>query len=156
VTAVLIVCTGNICRSPTAEGVLRHHLAREGLADKVSVDSAGTEGWHVGDGPSTPAIEIAGQRGYDLRDLCARQLADDDPTRFDLILAMDRGHLSLLKQRMPDAKPEQLRLFMEFAPGGIDEVPDPYYGGPSDYEYSLDLIESAMPGLLEALRRDFP
>lgn len=153
--AVLIVCTGNICRSPTAEGVLRHHLASEGLADRVRVDSAGTEGWHSGDGPSAPAIDVAQERGYDLSDLRARQISRDDPAQFDLILAMDRGHLSILKQRMPDAAAGQLRLFMEFAPGDTEEVPDPYYGGRDDYIYSLDLIESAMPGLLEALRRDF-
>ncbi len=148
---VLMVCTGNICRSPSAEAVLRHKLAAQGLDARVEVDSAGTESWHSGKSPSTLAVVEGEARGYDLTPLRARQLDDADFTDFDLVLAMDRGHLDLLSGRRPEEAKAKVRLFMDFADEGPAEVPDPYYGGEADYRYSLDLIESAMPGLLRAL-----
>lgn len=153
-TRILMVCTGNICRSPTAEGILRQKLAEAGLADRVSVDSAGTHSYHVDSPPSAAAIKAAKKRGYDLAPLRARKVRPEDYIQFDLILAMDRGHQALLEYDRPPGSSAKVRLFMDFAPDGPDEVPDPYYGSRRDYEKALDLIESAMPGLIEALRRD--
>jgi protein-tyrosine phosphatase len=156
---LLFVCTGNICRSPSAEGVARKHLADGGLDRLVEVDSAGIGGWHVGDPPDSRAIRCARRRGYDLTPQRARQLRAADYGDFHLILGMDSGHESHLSgQRPPDARAE-VRLFLDFLPptdpqAGQD-VPDPYYGGPADYEHSLDLIERGMPGLIAALRRDY-
>ncbi len=153
---VLMVCTGNICRSPTAEGVLRHKLEEAGLGDRVLVDSAGTIDYHSGDPPDRRAVAQARLRGYDLSSQRARQLRLRDFEVFDLILCMDRGHLSQLRRGCPEARRDRLRLFLEFAPDlGLSEVPDPYYGELADYDYALDLIEPAVAGLIEALRRDF-
>ena len=153
-TRILMVCTGNICRSPTAEGVLRDKLRAAGLADRIAVDSAGTHSYHEGSPPSSPAVKAARKRGYDLTPLRARRVRPEDYIDFDLLLAMDRGHQALLEyDRPPDGK-ARVRLFMDFAPEGPDEVPDPYYGGNRDYERALDLIESAMPGLIDALQRE--
>ena len=145
---ILIVCTGNICRSPTAEALLRHHLEQAGLGDRVLVDSAGTEDWNVGSVPSALAIELAAARGYDLSGLRARQISKRDFQTFDLILGLDQGHIERLNRSRPDDCAAQIMLLMEC--GGVEplEVPDPYFGGKEDYAYSLDLIESAMPGLV--------
>jgi protein-tyrosine phosphatase len=158
--AVLMVCTGNICRSPSAEAVLRHHVAAAGLADRITVDSAGTQDYHRGEPPSRLAVDCAEARGYDLSPLRARQVQSEDLLRFDLILAMDRGHLGRLAGMGPDGRSGKIRLFMDFAPDDIradaaGEVPDPYDGDRQDYEHSLDLIESAIPGLIATLRRDY-
>jgi len=152
-TRILMVCTGNICRSPTAEAVLRQKLVEAGLADRVTVDSAGTHSYHVDSPPSPPAVKAAKKRGYDLTSLRARKVRPEDYLQFDLMLAMDRGHQALLAYEQPPGSPAKIRLFMDFAPGGPDEVPDPYGGSRRDYEKALDLIESAMPGLIAALRR---
>jgi len=152
---VLFVCTGNICRSPTAEGVLRKLVAEADLSDRIEVDSAGTEDYHVGDPPDPRAIRTAARRGYNLSDLRARRVEREDFERFDLLVSMDRGHHEWLLRLCPEGQFHRLRLFQDFAPepGPLD-VPDPYYGDLSDYELALDMIEPGARGLLEALRRD--
>lgn len=151
---VLFVCLGNICRSPTAEGVLRALAAREAPELMIEVDSAGTAGYHVGQPPDPRTRQAAARRGYDLSTLRARIVEPGDFERFDLILAMDHENLEVLRRRAPGHARERLRLFLEFAPDGApDEVPDPYYGGPNGFEEVLDLVEAATRGLLEHLRR---
>jgi protein-tyrosine phosphatase len=151
---ILFVCLGNICRSPTAEGVLRVIAAREAPELSIEVDSAGTAAYHVGEPPDPRTRAAAARRGYDLAHLRARVVEPADFTRFDLILAMDEENLRVLRRRAPDAAPERLRLFMEFAPQtDTPEVPDPYYGGPNGFEEVLDLVEAAARGLLAHLRQ---
>ena len=144
---ILFVCLGNICRSPTAEGVFRALSAAEGLA--VRVDSCGTGGWHAGAPPHPPAVAAALARGYDLSALRARQITVADFTRFDRILVMDRANLRDTRALCPPGGtvPE---LFLTHAPHHGDEVPDPWYSG--DYEGVLDMIEDAARGLIAALR----
>ena len=142
---VLFVCTGNICRSPTAEGVLRH-LAKEAGID-AHVESAGTGDWHVGHPPDERAQRHARSRGYDLSAQRARQVSPGDFERFDLIVALDRGHLRLLQQQCPREHLAKLRLLVA---GG--DVPDPYYGGPAGFDRVLDMIESACRSLLQELK----
>jgi protein-tyrosine phosphatase len=152
---ILMVCMGNICRSPTAEGMLRQKLNEAGLAERIEVDSAGTYGGHAGDPPDPRSQRHAARRGLDLSALRARQVAEDDFRRFGLILAMDEDNLEALERVRPaDAPPP--RLLMEFArrPGAPREVPDPYYGGPDGFERVLDLVEDACTGLVENLRRE--
>lgn len=151
--SVLMVCTGNICRSPTAEGVLRHRLRQAGLAERVHVDSAGTHDYHVGSPPDERSSHHASLRGYDLSDQRARQVQPADFERFDLILAMDNGHMDLLEADCPPQHRAKLRRMMEFAPPGLaDEVADPYYGGKQGFETVLDHIEAACDGVLHFLR----
>lgn len=152
---VLFVCTGNICRSPSAEGILRQKAEAAGLAARIEVDSAGTHGYHRGDPPDPRAIRQAARRGYDLSDLRARTLSDDDFTRFDLIVGMDGGHMRILERTAPAGTGAEFRLLMDYAGAakGAREVPDPYYGGPDDYDMALDLIEAGVDGLLGSLRQ---
>lgn len=151
---ILFVCTGNICRSPTAEAVARTRFAAAGLSAQVEFDSAGTHGYHVGEAPDPRTQEAAARRGYDLSPLRARRLADADFERFDLLLAMDRGHLALMQRRGPAGQGGRVELFMHSAPqAGEEEVPDPYYGGEAGFEHVLDLCEAAVDGLLARLRR---
>ncbi|HWZ62076.1 MAG TPA: low molecular weight protein-tyrosine-phosphatase [Steroidobacteraceae bacterium] len=151
---ILFVCLGNICRSPTAEGVLRVLAAREAPELVIEVDSAGTAGYHVGQPPDPRTRAAAARRGYDLGALRARIVEPEDFEHFDLILAMDHDNLEVLRRRAPHQARERLRLFLEFAPEGVaEEVPDPYYGGPNGFEEVLDLVESASRGLLAHLRR---
>jgi protein-tyrosine phosphatase len=172
---ILFVCMGNICRSPTAEGVVRQLLAeraadlqvqldsaegvvRQLLAERaadlqVQLDSAGTHAYHVGEPPDARAIEAASRRGIDLSGLRARRVRREDFEHFDLILAMDRDNLSRLQELQPDRSSAQLRLMLEFSPdSALEEVPDPYYGGAAGFEQVLDLLEDAAEGLLQALR----
>jgi protein-tyrosine phosphatase len=150
---ILFVCLGNICRSPTAEGVLRTLAAREAPDLPLEVDSAGTAAYHVGQPPDPRTRAAAARRGYDLSALRARSIESADFERFDLILAMDRENLTLLRRRAPAHAHERLRLFLEFAPDAVpQEVPDPYYGGPNGFEEVLDLVEAATRGLLAHLR----
>lgn len=151
---VIFVCTGNICRSPTAEGIARHLIATGGLGDVLEVDSAGTQGYHRGEAPDPRTRKAAVRRGYDLSPLRARKLELRDFQMFDLVLALDRGHLEEMRRLSPEVYWPRLRLLMEFAPdSGFDEVPDPYYGGPKGFELVLDLCEQAVPKVLDALAR---
>lgn len=150
---VLFVCTGNICRSPTAEGVFRKLVAEAGLAGRIASDSAGTHGYHVGEPPDLRTQAAARRRGYDLSGLRARKVAREDFHRFDLLLAMDREHHDILGRLAPPSAGHKVQLMMGFARGAAhDEVPDPYYGGPEGFELVLDLLEDAAAGLLEQLR----
>jgi len=144
---VLFVCMGNICRSPTAEGVMRRLLRDEGLADQIELDSAGTGGWHAGEPPDPRATEAARRRGIELAG-AARQVEPEDFERFDLILAMDRDNLAALRRLAPDdAARGKVRLLL-----GDRDVPDPYYGGERGFEDVLDLVEGACRELLDELR----
>lgn len=152
--AVLFVCMGNICRSPTAEGVFRRLLEQEAPELDVLVDSAGTHAYHVGHPPDPRACRAAERRGVDLRTQRARQVTVEDFARHELVLAMDRDNHAQLLELCPEEYRERVRLFLEFAPSaGRDEVPDPYYGGANGFEHVLDLVEEAARGLLEHLRR---
>jgi len=144
--SVLFVCTGNICRSPTAEAVLRHQAEKAGI--DLHVESAGIGGWHVGCAPDERAQHHAKGRGYDLSALRARQVEPFDFERFDLILAMDRGHLKSLRSMAPQKHHAEIRLLV---PGR--DVPDPYYGGPEGFEGVLDLVEAACRDLIQELKR---
>ena len=150
-TSVLFVCTGNICRSPTAHGVFQKMVQAAGLADRVRVDSAGTHDYHVGEPPDARAQAHARRRGYDLSVLRARQVSSVDFEAFDRILAMDRGHLKILRRQAPPGY-AGLQLFMDYAPPSLGpDVPDPYYGGADGFERVLDMIEHAATGLLRSL-----
>ena len=151
---VLFVCLGNICRSPTAEAVLRA-LAPQAAPELVlEIDSAGTAGYHIGEPPDPRTRAAAARRGYDLTALRARIVEPEDFERFDLILAMDRENLTVLRRRAPQSAHVRLRLFLEFAPQQrLEDVPDPYYGGPNGFEEVLDLVEEAARGLLSHLRQ---
>lgn len=146
-TRILFVCLGNICRSPTAEAVLRH-LASAAEAD-IEVDSAGTGDWHIGKPPHAPAIAAAARRGFELTSLRARQVTPADFTRFDLIVAMDRQNAADLEDLRPAGNATPVRLMTGFAEGQGPDVPDPYFTG--DFEGALDLIEEAARGLLAEL-----
>jgi protein-tyrosine phosphatase len=153
---VCFVCMGNICRSPTAEGVFRKLVEAQGLEDLIEIDSAGTHAYHVGSAPDARAQKAAGNRDVDLSILRGRQFGPNDFERFDYILVMDRSNLrDVLKQRQGDDD-SRVALFLEFASHAkVDEVPDPYYGGASGFEFVLDLIEDASAGLLEDIRRNY-
>ncbi len=151
---ILTVCTGNICRSPSAEVILRDHLAAAGLGQAVEVDSAGTFDYHVGEPPSEPAVRLAAKRGYDLTPLRARELSLQDFATFDLILAMDRGHLRSLSALQPPDSISRLSLFLEVLPEAGIDVADPYYGGDADYLAMLDVIEAAVPAWVARLREE--
>ena len=151
---VLFVCTGNICRSPTAEGVFRKLVAGAGLNHAVVIDSAGTHGYHVGEPPDERSCAAALKRAIDISAQRARRVSRADFAEFDLILAMDRGHYRALRAMAPPQAAERVRLFLDYAPElGVEDVPDPYYGGPDGFEDVLDLIETAAERLLDDLRR---
>ena len=151
---VLFVCLGNICRSPTAEGVFRHMVAQADLADRIAVDSAGTAGYHIGEPPDLRAQAAARRRGIDLSGLRGRQAIPDDFRRFHYVLAMDRDNHRDLCRLCPTGADDRLRLFLEFAPHPtLQDVPDPFYGDADGFERVLDLIEGASRGLLDYIRR---
>ncbi len=145
---------GNICRSPTAEGVFRRKVQEQGLTETIQIDSSGTHGYHVGAAPDARAQKAASVRGYDLSRLVGRQVSDQDFESFDYILAMDQENLNNLHYRCPDEHRHKLALFLSFSAKYRDqEVPDPYYGGPRGFEHVLDMVEDAAAGLLEEIRR---
>ncbi|AXK39775.1 low molecular weight protein-tyrosine-phosphatase [Crenobacter cavernae] len=150
---LLFVCMGNICRSPTAEGVMRARLEAAGLAG-WQVDSAGTHGYHVGEAPDPRTRQAAASRGYALCGRRARQIETADFARFDLILAADRRNLRELKARCPAEHRHKLTLMLEVLDGAVDEVPDPYCGDAQAFDTVLDLIEAACDGWLTRLRRE--
>jgi protein-tyrosine phosphatase len=151
-TRVLFVCLGNICRSPTAEAVVRELARRQAGGLDLEVDSAGTHGYHAGDAPDERAIAAARRRGIDMSGLRARVVEKSDFERFDLVLAMDQAVHERLARIAPREHAARLRLFLEFAPQlGRRDVPDPYYGGATGFEEVLDLVEEGARGLLESL-----
>lgn len=145
---------GNICRSPTAEGVFRHVIAEEGLAGRVRADSAGTHAYHIDKPPDHRARAAAERRGISLDNIRARRVRVDDFERFDYVIAMDRDNLSLLVDQADPGHHDKIRLFLEYSSGREEEVPDPYYGGAAGFERVLDLVEDASKGLLETLRKN--
>jgi protein-tyrosine phosphatase len=152
---LLFVCLGNICRSPTAEGVMRSLITQAGLQESIELESAGTGSWHVGSPPDERASAAAGARGI-LLEGAARQVRSEDFQRFDLLLAMDRANLREL-QRLADGEEERgkARLLRQFDPASSGEdldVPDPYYGAAGGFEEVLDLVQAACEGLLEQIR----
>ncbi|GLS26447.1 low molecular weight protein-tyrosine-phosphatase [Marinibactrum halimedae] len=153
---VLFVCLGNICRSPTAEGVFRHYVEKAGKSHWINIDSAGTGGWHIGASPDPRAQEAASQRGYSLSSITARQVSLKDFSEFDYILAMDNDNLSNLRALASETSFHgHLGLFLDFAKETSHrEVPDPYYGGDAGFVLVLDLIEQASEGLLQAIERE--
>lgn len=151
-TRILFCCMGNICRSPSAEGVFRHLLATRAPHLQVEIDSAGTHAYHIGHPPDERSVAAARRRGIELSDLRARVVVDADFTHYDLILAMDEDNLQLLRERAPHTHHERIRLMMDFAPDAASRVvPDPYYGGAQGFEQVLDLLEEASLGLLQAV-----
>ena len=152
---VLFVCLGNICRSPTAEGVFRTVVDREGLGDRVSVDSAGTGSWHIGSPPDRRAQAAARQRGFDLSGQRARQAKAGDFQRFDYVIAMDSENHRELASLCPAGEEHRLHMLMDFAPQfDRRDVPDPYYGGDGGFDAVLDMIEAASAGLLADIREN--
>lgn len=153
-TKVLFVCMGNICRSPMAEGVFRKMVRDAGLQDVVHIASAGTHAYHVGEPPDVRAQQSARKRGYELTDLRARQVTQEDFHEYDLVLAMDWENLALLQQQCPRSQKHKLHLLMRYA-GEFEAatVPDPYYGGAEGFNTVLDYVEDACQGLLDVVRK---
>jgi protein-tyrosine phosphatase len=154
-TEILFVCTGNICRSPTAEAVFRARVENAGLERHILIDSAGTHDYHVGELPDVRAQHAALRRGYDMSRLRGRQVGTADFVRFDYVLAMDAANLALLKRLCPPERHGCLGLFLEYASRHRErEVPDPYYGGADGFERVLDMVEDAAEGLLAHVRKN--
>jgi len=151
---VLMVCLGNICRSPTAHGVFLQRVESAGLAEFIEVDSAGTGDWHIGRQPDPRTCRAAQARGYDLTPLRARQVRPDDFESFDYILAMDEDNLNNLQALCPPHLHDKLKLFLDFADDArVRYVPDPYYGEEDGFQQVLDLVENASGSLLDHIRR---
>lgn len=147
--SVLMVCMGNICRSPMAEGILRREIAKAGLQDQVAIDSAGTHSYHIGEPPDSRAQKAIIRRGVDISGLRGRQVADADFEKFDYILAMDEGNLGILRRNAPPHTHKKIRLLLSFSSKYPNlEVPDPYYGGAHGFEENLDMIEDAVLGVI--------
>ncbi|WP_395398920.1 low molecular weight protein-tyrosine-phosphatase [Pseudoduganella sp. UC29_106] len=154
-TSILFVCMGNICRSPTAEGVFRHRAEAAGL--ELHIDSAGTHAYHIGEAPDARSTRHAAQRGYDLSTQRARKVAAADFERFDHVLAMDHENLEILLRSCPPQYRHKVGLFMRYATRSSSEiVPDPYYGGAQGFDMVLDYIEDAADGLIAVLRQATP
>ncbi|MDE2365637.1 MAG: low molecular weight phosphotyrosine protein phosphatase [Betaproteobacteria bacterium] len=154
-TRVLFVCMGNICRSPTAEAVFRHQVQAAGLEEEIHIDSAGTHDYHIGAPPDERAQRAAMRRGYDTKQLRARCVHEKDFEVFHYILAMDRANLAILQRECPSQYSHKLGLFMRYSKrfsDGIQEVPDPYFGGQQGFEHVLNLVEEAGKGLLSRIQ----
>ena len=146
---VLFVCMGNICRSPTAEGVFRRRLVEHGLQDHVDTDSAGTHGWHAGNPPDSRSVAAARRRGIDIGWIRSREVVLRDFTEFDHVLAMDRDNLEHMETMAPAGRTARVSLFLDYAPHlDLKDVPDPYYGGAGGFDHVLDLVEAASEGLI--------
>ena len=153
-TKVLFICMGNICRSPTAEGVFRHLVQSVGMGQEIHIDSAGTHDYHVGNPPDRRAQQAASQRGYDLTSLRGRQVSPADFEHFDYVLAMDFDNLANLQRICPKQHSNKVHLLMEYSEKfDAREVPDPYFGGPQGFEMVLDMVEDAAEGLLRTIRQ---
>lgn len=148
---VLFVCMGNICRSPTAEGVFRHKVELASLEEHITIDSAGTHAYHVGNPPDTRAQNAALKRGVDLSDQCARRVCVDDFSEFDYIIAMDESNRRDLLGICPEGYEDRVHLFLDFSNSDVVEVPDPYYGQGRGFEIVLNLVEDASEGLLKRI-----
>ena len=151
---VLFVCMGNICRSPTAEGVFRHKVNSAGLDKQIHIDSAGTHAYHVGEPPDQRAQAAARQRGFDLSAQRARRVHASDFEQYDYIMAMDEANYADLVSACPAHLQQRINLFLDFAHNSnTREVPDPYYGGDHGFEHVLDLVEAAAEGLLKQIQQ---
>ena len=148
---ILFVCLGNICRSPLGEGILRRRAEERGLGPLVETASAGTGGWHEGDPPDHRSISVGRARGIDIGHQRARQLRLDDFDSFDLIFAMDRDNLRNLVRLAPHDSSADIHLFMDFVSGASRDVPDPYYGGPADFERVFTMLDEGCRSLLDIL-----
>jgi len=154
-TRVLFVCMGNICRSPTAEGVFRDKVKQANLTDKIQIDSAGTHDYHIGKAPDARAQDAARKRNYDLSDLRGRQVCQQDFETFDYILAMDKDNLALLLKSCPPHQQHKVRRLLSFSRRFPNlDVPDPYYGGRSGFDQVLDMVEDAAQGLLTDIQQN--
>ncbi len=150
---VLFVCTGNICRSPTADAVMKHIVKEHNLSDKIYVDSVGTNSYHEGEAPDHRAVEMAKLHDIDMSGLKARRLEPNDFMEFDLMLAMDHGHLSFMQQLQPPNSKAGLEMFLKYAINCDEtDVPDPWYGHGDGFRYVFDLIQNGCDGLLEVIR----
>lgn len=151
---VLFVCMGNICRSPTAEGVFTKLIIEKKLTSRFTIDSAGTHAYHVGNPPDERSQQAALKRGVDLQHLRARKVHSSDFEYFDFVIAMDDDNFSILIHDCPDEHKDKLKYFLDYAPQlGVREVPDPYYGGKHGFEQVLDMVEDASLGFLESLQK---
>ncbi len=147
---VLFVCTGNICRSPTAEGVFRHKAKELGLENNFEVDSAGTTAYHVGERADPRSTEHAQFRSYNLAAIRSRQVKPEDYEHYDKVIAIDRGHQRYMTLQSPPEHHHKIQLFMDYVPGNdAQDVPDPYYGGDMGFEHVLDLVEAGCDEMLK-------
>jgi len=155
---VLFVCTGNICRSPTGEGIFRHKIREAGLEDRIGTDSCGMGAWHVGESPDSRSAAAARKRGIEIGDLRARKIRAADYQEFDYLLAMDRGHYRDMLSQAPKGTEGKIRMFLEPVAKGAPaaDVPDPYYGGADGFELVLDLIEEASDAWIKQLEQEAP
>ena len=153
-TKVLFVCMGNICRSPTAEGVFSHKVEQNDLQDQISIDSAGTHAYHVGNPPDQRAQDAALKRDIDLSQQRARRVSADDFSKFDYVIAMDESNMDDLLSICPEGFEDRVHLFLAFSDSEENEVPDPYYGQGRGFEIVLNLVEDASEGLLEHIRKN--
>lgn len=153
--SVLFVCLGNICRSPTAEGILRHYVADRGLTDKIDIDSAGTGAWHQGEPPDQRMTAAAKRKGFILSGK-ARKVTSKDFQKFDFILAMDQSNLDSLESFQPESSRAKLHLFRAFdpVPDGLD-TPDPYYGGQAGFDEVVQIVDRTCQALLDYLEKPF-